>query len=49
MIAQQSVRQKDIATWALCKLNVSMPYIGVFGLLAWVHYELFGIWGLLFL
>lgn len=27
MIVKQSVRQKDIATWALCKLNVSMPYI----------------------
>lgn len=27
MIVKQSVRQKDVAAWALCKLNVSTPYI----------------------
>lgn len=31
------------------KFLVILLCIGVFGLLAWVHYELFGIWGLLFL
>lgn len=30
MSVKQSVRQKDIATWALCKLNVSTPYVLVF-------------------
>ena len=27
MIVKQSVRQKEVAAWALCKLNVSAPYI----------------------